>query len=339
MATVQFYQASYVDIQQVVKNKAEKQKKRHKVVETAVDFDVFESEIKAIISENISEKNCILLEDNPEWRLMEILGLGKFVKGNKLENYSQEKLEDCDFIFGRLGRKKDISGVQLRDRETYLAQNIEKGQQDDVEIYTYFYIFFEKKNADRVVTIAYLSSQSAPGIRTLSNLVTRYGDKDHKRLNITPILTQDILQVLKKKDTINSFSYKVSVPADTILKNELNLSEEEFDKFRNLTSADLVITIGAGRNKDLFEDREILHALVEKIPINKKKQHKELSFRAKNDGELLDDYKYIDNKVVRRIDFDFQSSDTPEARQKEIKDKLFEAYKLNRSSLLSFVRG
>lgn len=102
MPTVHFYQASYLDIQKVIKPG----KKKAKVTESKVDFDILERDFKAIIANNINDKNCIVLEENPDWRLMEIIGLGEFIKGKNLYEYSPENLAKCDFIFGRLGRKK-----------------------------------------------------------------------------------------------------------------------------------------------------------------------------------------------------------------------------------------
>lgn len=334
MPTIHFYQGVYIDIKKIVKEG----KKRAKIIERKVDFDIFEEEIKSIIINNINEEHCILLEENPNWRLMEIIGLGEFVKGKELYEYSEANLRKCDFVFGRLGRKKDISGVQRRDRETYSAQNIEKEEKEDIEIYTYFYIFFEKAQENKVMTIAYLSGQSAPGIRLLSNLVFRYGDKDSKRLNIQPIITQDIINVIKRKEIINSFTYKIAVPVDGILKGQLKLSEDDFDKFRNLNQAEIQITIAGKRNQDIFNDKNVLSDLVEKIPIYPKKKGKDITFKAKDSGEDLANYKYIDNKVVRKVEFEYQSTEKPEARQKEIKNKLYDMYMQNRKSLISFAR-
>ncbi len=333
MATIHFYQAAYIDVKKVVKAKS----KKTKIVETKVNFDIFEQEFKEIIANNVDDENCILLEENPDWRLLEIIGLGKFIKGKELYEYSTDMLEECDFIFGRLGRKKEISGVQRRHRETHTAKGIEKAEQEDIEIYTYFYIFFEKAKQNRVVTIAYLSGQSAPTIRLLSNLIIKYGDKDNKRLLVSPIITKDVVGILKKKDILNSFSYKVSVPSDRVLR-ELGLSEDAFDNFRNLNYADIEITIGGNRNKDILENKDFLYELVQKIPNHRKKHEKKISFKAKNENEQLAEYKYIDDKVVRKVEFEYQTTDNPDARQNEIKDKLFEIYKQNRNTLLEFVR-
>lgn len=156
-------------------------------------------------------------------------------------------------------------------------------------------------------------------------------------MNITPILATDIIEIIKKKDIINSFSYKISVPSDQILKT-LGLSEDEFDKFRNLNFAEVAIVIGGGRNKDIFNDKEFLRDLVEKIPVHLKKGEKNLLFKAKNENESLADYRYIDNKVVRKIEFEYQTTDNSAARKNEIKDKLYDTYIQNRSNLLQFIR-
>lgn len=333
MATIHFYQAVYIDVKKEVEAKA----KKHKGVETKIDFDIFEKEFKEIIANNINDENCILLEENPDWRLMEIIGLGEFIKGSNLYEYSVDNLEKSDFIFGRLGRKKEISGVQKRDRETYSAQDIEKSEKEDIEIYTYFYIFFEKAKTNRVVNIAYLSGQSAPNIRILCNLVSKYGDKDNRQLLVSPILTKDIVGILKKKDILNSISYTLAVPSDKVLR-ELGLSEKEFDNFRNLNHAEIEIKIKGERNKNILANKDFLDGIVQKILNNGNSKEKKLSFKAKNTDEQLAEYRYIDNKVVRKVEFEYQTTDNPAARQDEIKDKLYEIYKQNRNTLLEFVR-
>ena len=327
IATVHFYRGSYNEISVDTTDG-----KNLKKVEKPIPFAESEAKLKNIINENINKEKCILLEDDPKI-LMEVIGVGKFEK--KLQKHTNKRLMSCDYIFGRLGKKKDINNIHKRNEKNYSSKSIETEEDEYLEVFTYFYLYFEKNRKDKeVITIAYLAAQSAPNIRILGNLISRYANSEKRELQIVPIISSDMIELIKKKDIINAFTFSVAVPSDEIMSKVLKLDMNEFDSFRNIKETELVISIKGAVNKDILEKRDSMDKIRDFGKENK--EIKKMSVRAKNKDEKMLAYDFFDNQLVAKTDIEYSSNDGNK-RLEEIEEKLYKKYMDNRNDILNAI--
>jgi len=331
MPTVHFYQGVYVDYQQT----QEKENGKIERKEVPIKFEQLEQDIKEVINKNITPERCVIL-DKDATILFEIIGVGKFVSST-MEEYSEKTLEECDYIFGRLGKQKDLLDVQKRDKNNFKAVAIETEENEYIEVFTYCYVFFERVEK-KALTIAYLSSQSAPNIRHLEKLLSNYKNKGKNReLHIVPIICKDIVEFLNRKEIVNSISYKVAVPSDEVLANIFDKEDVTgFDNFMNLKETEMVITIKGKRGKNILKDKNILKVLFDRL--QEKRNVNNIDIKAKNEGEDMMTYSYLDNKFAANAKFNLEKNALESQRLEEIKGLLYKKYEENRNVIKEYIR-
>ncbi|MFR6290243.1 MAG: hypothetical protein ACLUKQ_02200 [Peptococcaceae bacterium] len=330
MPTIHFYQGVYVDLKNVnVKENGEVERK-----EVPVEFEQLEQDIKEVINNNINN-NCIMLDQNDKI-LFEIIGVGKFTSSD-LKDYSEDELQNCDYIFGRLGKQKDLLDVQKRNKGDYRATVIETEENEYIEVFTYCYLFFETTEKE-ALTIAYLSSQSAPNIRHLGKLLSVYKNQGTNReMRIIPVICKDIVEFLNRKQIVNSISYKVSVPSDQVLAEIFDEGDIAiFDNFMNLKETEMVVTIKGTRGKNILKDRKILTWLFTKL--QSKKNVSNIDIKAKNEGEEMMTYSYLDNKFAAKAVFNLDKDISENQRLEIIKRIVYNKYIENRKDIKEYIQ-
>lgn len=326
MATIHFYHASYMNRKTEIKGEG-----KYEIHKTPIDYKELEKDIKHILITNMNN-NCILLDDIPEWSLIEIIEFGNNISSPiKCEN-----IDNCDYIFGRIGRKKDINNIQKRNTKNLDSNYIERNDDEDIEVFTYFYLFFERE--DNKLAIAYLTSLSAPNIRNLSKLISRYHTDKNRVLEISPIITKGVTEVLKKKDVINAFSYKIAVPSDKILGLDgIGLPEKVYTELENVKSTEIVVTVTAERNKNLLKDKNIIDTLRDYIYETHNSKVKSCIAKAKNNGQRLLPYHFLDNEFIEKVSFKYNTFEG-EKRVNEVKQVLLKKYVDHRKELIEYMK-
>ncbi|EPY6430584.1 hypothetical protein ACWO41_001332 [Clostridium sporogenes] len=327
MATIHFYQANYFEETSLTMDK----RKQPKFKRENISYDEFERDIKKIIKDNINN-NCVLLEGKPKWSLIEILELGN----NIHDPVKCSDIRTCDYIFGRIGRKKDINDIHKRNTDNLEGKDIEKDDNEDIEVFTYFYLFFEKQ--DNKIALAYLTSIYAPDIRELSKIISKYRKDGKKFMEITPVITKNVTNVLKNKDVINAFSYKISVPTDKILGLDgIGVPEKVYNELYNVKSTEIIVTVTAERNKNLLRDKSCVEKLKDHVYKTHQSRVRDCLIKAKNNKERLIPYHFLDNEFIEKATFKY-TSDDGEKRIKEIKDKLLGKYLIHRGEILKYMK-
>lgn len=333
MATVHFYQANYVKKKTKIITREGGNKNKTEVISEELSYDELKNELKKIIKSN-EKNNCIEILKEPDWSMLEILGYGKNI-GSRTEC---DSIDEADYIFARLGRKKDINNIHRRNMKDFSSQEIVVNQDEEVEIFTYLFLFFEE--TVQKVSIAYLTSLSAPNIRQLTDMVRRYTTDKTKELEISPILTKEVTSILRKKDIVNAIQYKIAVPSDKILGLDgLGLPEKVYDELENVKSTDIVITISAERNKNLFKDKSVIEELKNHIYSTHKDKVKECLAKAKNNetGQSMLVYHFLDNEFISKIKIDLTSGNGDE-RVEEISNKMYNEYNNKRNELFEYMK-
>jgi len=197
----------------------------HKIYKKTEELD---KEILKIFSSDEVANQCLLLD-----------------KGTNLETLEILNIQDS-YIFARIGKMKDIRTMHLRDTKTLISSDIEKSGNQEIEIFTYLLV--DREN----YIISYLSEQSAPSVYTLGNIFRLYSFNENLRGEVVAIPIKNLLKVLEGKKKITRVGYKVCIPSSSILNiDELNLTEKQFEYYKNLKSVNISVELIGETNKNI----------------------------------------------------------------------------------------
>lgn len=151
---------------------------------------------------------------------------------------------------------------------------------------------------------------------------------------VSSVVIEDAIPILKTKKTIGSISYKLSIPTDEKINiDRIGLSEKQFEALRNQKSINIEVNLVAQRNKDQVPQREKLEGFLKSILSMTKK----VNVKAKNDNEYMQSYDIVDSNFTKRVKFAFERD--AQSISKEIKEKLVEVYEINKRDILEFIRN
>lgn len=281
------------------------------------------AELKSALNKIIGNSKRVLLSEKEEDGItLEILGVANYSNATK-----DVELDDADFIFGVLGKEKDIFNIQKRNKQNLGASDIEKKDNEYVEFFTYFYLFFDYN------VIVYLRSSSAPSINEFCKI---FKDTPSSTLDIVPIVREDVLGYVKKKDIIGTTSIRIAVPQDDLLDvYGIKLSKKEFDKLRNENTIELTFDIKPKRGESIFSHNV---NIIDKLISAFGKVDKAV-VSAKDMGKKAQKYNILDDKFIREVSFKFKADDDDyHEKRHEIREKILEEYKANISDIKNFIK-
>lgn len=261
------------------------------------------------IIQNKLTNNCIKLIDENGSKTLEILECDKY------------------YIFAKIGKFQDILTVQLRNKKTYEPEEISRSIDQELEIFTYLLI--DREN----YVISFLKELSAPPIRSLQYVIDN--NFAHKEIfgEISGVIIDDAIPLLKNKDVVGTISYRVTVPTDRILSiDDVGLTEKEFLHLRNQKNVELEVKLVAERNKSSFDKGNGIEEVLKKI-LSKTKRVK---VKAKDFDGYMQTYDVLDSLLTKKVKFEF-NRDT-EQIQNEIKSKLKTTYEGNKQEIIDYVK-
>ncbi|MEC1723936.1 hypothetical protein P9E34_04140 [Schinkia azotoformans] len=266
----------------------------------------------ALFDEIINNKltnNCIVIKDEIGSKNLEILQ------------------HDQNYIFAKIGKYQDIISVQLRNKKTYEPEEISRTVDQELEIFTYLLI--DRKN----FVISFLKEHAAPPIRTLQYLIDNNFSNRDLFGEVSGVIVEDAIPLLKDKDTVGTISYRLTVPSDHILSyDSLGLSQEEFIHLRNQKHAEIEVKLVAERNKSAFDKGIGIEKVLKKIlGITKK-----VKVRAKDENGYMQTYNVVESLLTKREKFEFDRDS--EQIQTEIYNKLKTTYESNKQEIIDYVR-
>ena len=288
----------------------------HKIYKKTEELD---KEILKIFSSDEVANQCLLLD-----------------KGTNLETLEILNIQDS-YIFARIGKMKDIRTMHLRDTKTLISSDIEKSGNQEIEIFTYLLV--DREN----YIISYLSEQSAPSVYTLGNIFRLYSFNENLRGEVVAIPIKNLLKVLEGKKKITRVGYKVCIPSSSILNiDELNLTEKQFEYYKNLKSVNISVELIGETNKNIVSDSTTINKIVEDLKSLVLGTPKDISIDAKNqekstkgEGDYLQTYKIFDDKFCRKVDFTFEKE--AKVIKDEIEKKMLKGFESNKSEILEYI--
>ncbi|MEN0666899.1 hypothetical protein [Caldifermentibacillus hisashii] len=266
------------------------------------------SELFGNIIGNKLKNNCITIDDGNKKSILEIVS------------------HDENYIFAKICREKDVISYQIRDMTTFVPNKIDISINQNFEVFTYLLI--DREN----FVISYLKEQSAPDIKTIQYLIdNNYGQMELFG-EISGIMIEDAIPLLKKKDLLGTLTYKMLIPSEKLTNIDmLGLSEKEFRLLKNQKHAEIQVKLVAERNKNAFKDSDAVENVLRKVLSFTKKA----SIRAKDENGYMQTYNILDSQLTKKVKFDFNRN--VDNLDKEIEVQLKSTYGSNKREIVEYI--
>ncbi|WP_018249808.1 hypothetical protein [Orenia marismortui] len=300
--TVYFYQM------EIFKNIAQNEEGKQKYLDRKRIKDIY----NLILDEKNLTNSCLVIKRTPRQQTLEVIDFND------------------EYLFARLGKTKNDTAVHLRDRIDLKPAEIEKEDNQDIEIYTYFLLNF------KTGIVTFINTLSAPSITVLNDLITQFVSQKNIGTEILPILTKDVVDIIKGKGVISNIQFSVALPSDEVLGyKEIGLNEKEFDKIHtgNLKKQEVSVKLISNRNRSIFENlpAQKIKEFISSVFNTSRGHISKCKIKAKDHGEKLDEYDILRNKITKKATFKYDNNEG-------ILNKLKEIYISKEDELLKYTR-
>ena len=225
--------------------------------------------------------------------------------------------------FLKIGQQNSANTVALRDRNTLETENVPMRESQMLELYTFCWIDFETG------IVSYIGINGAPRITAIQNMFYNSLYKERKiHAEFAAILTDDIVDRIRKKGIISGLSVTIAVPSDDILSNRMGVNATTFDALRNVKARVATFKISGKRNKNIFDSSNKLAELVADLKSAYGDSIMALNARAKDPGEKSQNYDLLQYNFTKTVSLgDGDSTLLDETDFKEALTKVYETYK------------
>lgn len=226
-------------------------------------------------------------------------------------------------VFLKIGQQNSANTVALRDRNTLETENVPMRDSQMLELYTFCWIDFETG------IVSYIGINGAPRITAIRNMFYNTLYKERKiQAEFAAILTDDIVDRIRKKGIISGLSVTIAVPTDDILSNRMGVDAATFDALRNVKARVVTFKISGKKNKNIFDSSNKLAELVADLKSTYGDSIMALNARAKDPGEKSQNYDLLQYNFTKTVSLgDADSTTLDEADFKEALTTVYETYK------------
>lgn len=232
-------------------------------------------------------------------------------------------------LYAKIGQQNNASTVALRDKETLETTGVPMTATQLLELFTFFMIDFETG------VIAYVGLNGAPKLSAIRGLFddVLLNFNIHTKLSI--IMTDDVLDLLTKKDIISKITLSVAVPDDEILSDVVGLPKNDFDMLENVRTKTATYKLVAQRNKNILKSNskfiDLITSIREKFGDNLKGIH----VNAKNIGESTQTYDLLNYNFTKKVNINEHKGYY--YSEQELIEILRKTYNNNKNDLLKYI--
>lgn len=232
-------------------------------------------------------------------------------------------------LYAKIGQQNNASTVALRDKETLETTGVPMTDTQLLELFTFFMIDFETG------VVAYVGLNGAPKLSAIRGLFddVLLNFNIHTKLSI--IMTDDVLNLLTKKDIISKITLSVAVPDDEILSDVVGLPKNDFDMLENVRTKTATYKLVAQRNKNILKSNSKLIDLITYIREKFGDNLKGIHVNAKNIGESTQTYDLLNYKFTKKVNINEHNGYY--YSEQELIEILRKTYNNNKNDLLKYI--
>lgn len=233
-------------------------------------------------------------------------------------------------VFLKIGQQNHANTVALRDEETLESEEVPMTKTQLLELFTFCLIDFETG------IISYIGINGAPRISAIRALFDNILIKE-KNIHtvLAAILTNDIIEIITRKNIISKLSVTFAIPSDTVLSNDIGVSKTDFDMLQNIKTKIATYNIQGARNKNIFSDGNVVKRMVSSLKEKHGDNLKSVSVNAKDHNESSQPYNLLHYCFTKTVDLGGDNHTT--LAEDDFKKALKETYDSNKDDLLRYI--
>ena len=199
-------------------------------------------------------------------------------------------------LVARIGQQNTADTVALRDYETLESEDVPMSANQLLELYTFFIIDFETG------ILSYIGLNGAPKLSAIKQLFDDVLSDRCIVAKLSVIMTDDVLGLLTRKDTISKITLSVAIPDDEILSEVVGLSKKHFDLLGNVKTKTATIKLVANKNKNVLKSSNELGTFIERIKEKYGDSVQHINVNAKNNDEKTQTYDLMNYNFTKKVE-------------------------------------
>lgn len=230
-------------------------------------------------------------------------------------------------LVARIGQQNTADTVALRDYETLESEDVPMSANQLLELYTFFMIDFETG------ILSYIGLNGAPKLSAIKQLFDESLFDRSIVAKLSVIMTDDVLDLLTRKDTISKITLSVAIPDDEILSEVVGLSKKDFDFLGNIKTKTATFKLVASKNKNLLKSSNELGAFIGRIKERFGDSVQHINVNAKNIDEKTQTYDLMNYNFTKKVEI---SGNKSGFSQDELIEVLKTTYNTNKRDLIRY---
>lgn len=230
-------------------------------------------------------------------------------------------------LVARIGQQNTADTVALRDYETLESEDVPMSANQLLELYTFFMIDFDTG------ILSYIGLNGAPKLSAIKQLFDDVLSDRSIVAKLSVIMTDDVLGLLTRKDTISKITLSVAIPDDEILSEVVGLSKKDFDLLGNVKTKTVTIKLVANKNKNILKSSNELGTFIERIKERFGDSVQHINVNAKNSDEKTQTYDLMQYNFTKKVEISGINSGFS---QNELIEILKTTYNTNKYDLIRY---
>ena len=267
---------------------------------------------------DVFQQNCVKISDN-----VDAMNIEEKV-------YIDVLWKENNFLYGRIGRIKENTSIQLRDTTTLETEEVldsKTAKKKGIEIFTYFLIDFDAG----IVCSAY--SFGAPSIKNLCKIVEKKDEAYSAELIRIVTAGTDILEKLWNCDILYSIEYATPVPSPEFLGN-MGIKDRKLLETASESVKYVRAELKGGPRTPLAKTKDAFMQIAKPFT-NNSEDFGSLKIKAKIDGEGMETFDILEQYSKHVIDVPGNIYGRDEY-QETLKPIMLSAYKSEKNKLKSY---
>lgn len=230
-------------------------------------------------------------------------------------------------LVAKIGQQNTSDTVALRDSHTLESEDVPMSANQLLELYTFFMIDFETG------ILSYIGLNGAPKLSAIRQMFDDVLSEQCIVTKLSVIMTDNVLDLLTRKDTISKVTLSVAIPDDKILSEVVGLSKKDFDLLGNVKTKTATFKLVANKNKNIFKSSNELGTFVERIKEKYGDSVQHINVNAKNSDERTQTYDLLQYNFTKKVEISGKSFGFSE---KELIEILKTTYTTNKHDLILY---
>ncbi len=237
---------------------------------------------------------------------------------------------DNHMAFLKIGQQNYANTVALKDEKTLETEKVPMTKTQLLELFTFCLIDF------KTGIVSYIGINGAPKISAIRSLFNNILIKEKNIYTVlASILTNDIIEIITRKNIISKLVITYAVPSDDVLSNDIGLLPKDFDELQNIKTITASYDIQGTRNKNIFSSGNAIKKIVASVKEKHGDNLKSINVNAKDFEEDSQPYNLLHYCFTKKVNLG--GDNHINLAEEDFKKVLKTTYDTNKDDLLRYI--